>query len=446
MRPCPPWLRPSQSRLPGRWSRPPRRSARPDARLWGAPRCCASIASTSTAAACTPRAWRSCPPICSAVRLAMTGCCRTPTSSYWPPPPGPASTRPPDRAQPASATGDSSRADQRSDTGVDRLHAVAETVVAGRKQVRLLLCMTAAVCWLHYWREGVVSSHTTTPSPEVPVASQRPSGLNATAPTPNISWLRVWSCSPLRASQIRVVPKELVASQRPSALNATACSPMSWLRVWSCSPLRVSQIHVASLELAASQRPSGPNASTSTPFRDSMPWVKVWSCVPLLVSQIRVVLPVLVASQRPSRLNATACTPPVWVRVWSCVPLLVSQIRAVLSWLPVASQRPSGLNATALTGSLGRSDVEGFRIVRTRSRDQSVAGCSCARGDASLAVPAAAGGPAAVVSVGAAGAAVEAAAAGELAAGGVGATSKMRPSGARRYSTGVAHSTSLTSE
>jgi hypothetical protein len=40
-----------------------------------------------TAAACTPRGWRSCPPTCSAVRWAMTGCCRTPTSTCWPPPP-----------------------------------------------------------------------------------------------------------------------------------------------------------------------------------------------------------------------------------------------------------------------------------------------------------------------------------------------------------------------
>jgi hypothetical protein len=35
----------------------------------------------------------------------MTGCCQTPTWSSSPPPPGPAYARPPDRAQPAGATG-----------------------------------------------------------------------------------------------------------------------------------------------------------------------------------------------------------------------------------------------------------------------------------------------------------------------------------------------------
>src|SRR6266508_1365547 len=53
----------------------------------------------------TPRAWQSCPPTCSAVRSALTTCFPTPMWSCSPPPPGPASARPPDRAQPASATG-----------------------------------------------------------------------------------------------------------------------------------------------------------------------------------------------------------------------------------------------------------------------------------------------------------------------------------------------------
>src|SRR6266508_2693572 len=56
----------------------------------------------------------------------MTGCCRTPTWSCSPPPPGPASARPPDRVQPARATGHR-RADQRSDGGVDRLQRVAQS-------------------------------------------------------------------------------------------------------------------------------------------------------------------------------------------------------------------------------------------------------------------------------------------------------------------------------
>ena len=46
----------------------------------GPRRCCASTAPTSTAAVCTPRAWRSCPPTCSAARSATTGCCQTPMS------------------------------------------------------------------------------------------------------------------------------------------------------------------------------------------------------------------------------------------------------------------------------------------------------------------------------------------------------------------------------
>jgi Nuclease-related domain len=84
-----------------RWE--PRRSA--GCLVPRSPRCCACTAPTSRAAACTPGAWRSCPPTCSAVRLAMTGCCRTPTWRCSPPPPGPACARPPDRAQPASAMG-----------------------------------------------------------------------------------------------------------------------------------------------------------------------------------------------------------------------------------------------------------------------------------------------------------------------------------------------------
>jgi Nuclease-related domain len=62
--------------------------------------CCACTTPTSRVAACTPRAWRSCPPTCSAVRSATTGCCRMPTWSCSPPPPGPACARPPDPAQP----------------------------------------------------------------------------------------------------------------------------------------------------------------------------------------------------------------------------------------------------------------------------------------------------------------------------------------------------------
>jgi hypothetical protein len=42
-------------------------------------RWCASTALTSTATAWRPRGWRSCPPTCSAARVALTGCCRTPT-------------------------------------------------------------------------------------------------------------------------------------------------------------------------------------------------------------------------------------------------------------------------------------------------------------------------------------------------------------------------------
>jgi Nuclease-related domain len=80
--------------------------------------CCASTAPTSTAAACTPRAWRSSPPTCSATRSAMTGCCRTPTSTCSPPPPGPASARPPERGQRPAPRDYGGRADRRSDGGV----------------------------------------------------------------------------------------------------------------------------------------------------------------------------------------------------------------------------------------------------------------------------------------------------------------------------------------
>jgi hypothetical protein len=74
------------------WTAPWRRSAGRPSRsaacsAAGPRRCCACTAPTSTAAACTPRGWRSCPPTCSAVRWAMTGCCWTPTSTCWPPPP-----------------------------------------------------------------------------------------------------------------------------------------------------------------------------------------------------------------------------------------------------------------------------------------------------------------------------------------------------------------------
>ena len=91
----------------------------------GSPRCCASTAPTSTAAACTPRAWRSCPPTCSAARWAMTGCCRTPTSTCSPPPSGPASARPPDVPSRQRHGTPARRVDRRLDTGVDRLQRVA---------------------------------------------------------------------------------------------------------------------------------------------------------------------------------------------------------------------------------------------------------------------------------------------------------------------------------
>jgi hypothetical protein len=58
---------------------------------------CASTAPTSMAAACTPRAWPSCRPVCSAARSAVTGSCPTPRWGWSPPPSGPGSTRPPDR-------------------------------------------------------------------------------------------------------------------------------------------------------------------------------------------------------------------------------------------------------------------------------------------------------------------------------------------------------------
>jgi hypothetical protein len=64
------------------------------------PRCCAFTAPMFKVAAWTPRAWRSCLPASSAAPSAMTRCCRTPTWSCSPPPPGAASARPPDRAQP----------------------------------------------------------------------------------------------------------------------------------------------------------------------------------------------------------------------------------------------------------------------------------------------------------------------------------------------------------
>ena len=87
------------------WTAPWRRSAGKPRRSAACsapapPRCCASTAPTSKAAAWTPRAWRSSPPTCSAARSAMTGCCRTPTWSCSPPPPEPAPARPPDPADP----------------------------------------------------------------------------------------------------------------------------------------------------------------------------------------------------------------------------------------------------------------------------------------------------------------------------------------------------------
>ena len=88
-----------------RWK--PRRSAA--CSVPGSPRCCVSTAPTSKAAAWTPRAWRSSPPTYSAARSAMTACCRTSTWSCLPPPPGPASARPPDPVQPG-ATDTSGRA------------------------------------------------------------------------------------------------------------------------------------------------------------------------------------------------------------------------------------------------------------------------------------------------------------------------------------------------
>jgi hypothetical protein len=60
---------------------------------------CASTAPTSMAAACTPRAGPSCRPASSVARSAMTGSFPTPRWSCSPPPPGPGSTRPPDRSK-----------------------------------------------------------------------------------------------------------------------------------------------------------------------------------------------------------------------------------------------------------------------------------------------------------------------------------------------------------
>jgi Nuclease-related domain len=55
---------------------------------------------TSTAAAWRPKAWRSCPPTCSAARSGMTGWCRTPTWRCWPPPPACGCGPPPESGQP----------------------------------------------------------------------------------------------------------------------------------------------------------------------------------------------------------------------------------------------------------------------------------------------------------------------------------------------------------
>jgi hypothetical protein len=74
-----------------------------------------------------------------------------------------------------------------------------------------------------------MNSHTTTPSRKVPAASQRPSGLNATALTPNLSWVRVWSCSPLLVSQIHVVPS-IVLVAKPVTRGS--------VRNWRCALAR----------------------------------------------------------------------------------------------------------------------------------------------------------------------------------------------------------------
>ena len=60
--PLPPGSHPGDGPLGGAAGRPRCSAPAP-------PRCCASTAPTSTAAACTPRAWRSCPPTCSASAL-----------------------------------------------------------------------------------------------------------------------------------------------------------------------------------------------------------------------------------------------------------------------------------------------------------------------------------------------------------------------------------------
>jgi hypothetical protein len=99
----------------------------------GSPRWCASTAPTSMAAACTPRAWRSCRLGGCETPSARTGCCRTPMSSCWLPLPACGCGRPPDIRRTALRLSHSQRGDPARPPSLTRSRLIA--TLTGRSRL-----------------------------------------------------------------------------------------------------------------------------------------------------------------------------------------------------------------------------------------------------------------------------------------------------------------------
>ena len=110
----------------------------------------------------------------------------------------------------------------------------------------------------------VLASHKRIVSSEPPLASVRPSGLNAMLSTLSPCPLRVRICLPVSASHKRIVSsKPPLASVRPSGLNATLPTLFVCpLRVRICLPVLASHKRIVRSRLPlASVRPSGLNTT-----------------------------------------------------------------------------------------------------------------------------------------------------------------------------------------
>ena len=163
-------------------------------------------------------------------------------------------------------------------------------------------------------------------------------------------------CVPVTASQRRMVPlPSPLASVRPSGLDATlVTSVLCPSSVQRCAPVTASQIRMVSSPLPlASVRPSGLKAtlvmSAACPSR-------IRCCTPVATFQRRMVLPKPpLASVVPSGLNARLDLAGLYAMrrtsggsqcsVRSCAPALGFHSWMVVSPFQLASVLPSGLNA-----------------------------------------------------------------------------------------------------